>query len=1034
MPRGWPPDGPPFSSLEPNGGVNPSAVFGARASADEEPGLERGGMQFREGAAGSDFGRMDDSGGDHEASEEDMVTDEGEAPGHGEGIGADVAPRLRPKACDACFRLRKKCSLAAFPDTEVLPPGLRCEGCTAFDRQCCFTREVLTRGPKKGSVSAAAKRKAAKSSKKRRQKGSVRVKTEEGLAASEALEMDANSSSVDSLYNMLANNNTMDSEDEPAPSLFGSPVAMPAANTPHILVREPSPPPPSLVDSTLRSVSSSEHVPLDPPNLLGVRNTTSLSSPSRLRHEVVRDDTSIFGDDKASVAESVVYLGREVGPFENLEVRGEVRAWARSKMTLAFSILDTAQPLPPSDDLLRVVQDYFMVNNVNSGMKLIHYKTFFSSLSSGTVTRVFGPNELYPASNGAMPPPLPLFLAMAAIGIVMEPLQTPPRLPERSGLRALAEPRKIDISQGFGTPLSNPANSRSTSNNLARHAWTFIQPWLERLGLTETADNAPLIQTPRLDPAVYHILLALTALLWRSCLFLRLEATRNLLHVAVSLALRMGCSEPRSLTVPYPEENPTGTQLYAYYKAQLVAESIRRTFWALYIHDRTLSVLDPGPFAIPDDVAWEMNIPCFEADFDLVSETIAAIEMGMENVPYERQEELLNRVRWDVLPRQLLLREFRTLRVKRNPPGEPMQKRFTAIISVMFVIGKATDMHVKAKSMGIELFDPQIDATDERVRKLVVKLMRNRGRIQGFFDKLPDWYAELDHDPAGFVERQMRLPIVERLSVETFNAGCQDLLVIRLACLLCHGPIKPDPTDPAHRAWFAAGTPNHLGVIARMLPPLTQFPDLTGRPRAGLLPVFAVDRPELSLAGLCLHHTLKLVELFKALVTVDPLGLRNSVVAHHAVVQAAVYRAVLALGGVLEDPLKTGSKKRGRSDEGAFAAALADVEFIEQGLAGFKSTHDAKALSKEVVSAVKKQLLDGPVEPWLLQPNTPAPIRARSETPDRRSASRDPGMDASDDGRESEIGTITARAAESGFISDGLAALIAHMGSRWHGE
>lgn len=673
-----------------------------------------------------------------------------------------------------------------------------------------------------------------------------------------------------------------------------------------------------------------------------------------------------------------------------------------------------------------------MVNNINSGMKIIHYKSFFLSMSSQTGCNLFLPNGHY-----AVPPPLPLFLAMASIGIVLESSQVISTAPSVSGPSAVAPfaAPNLTIPQGYGSPSSSTANSRSMSNNLARYAWTLVQPWLETLQRAADSVAAPLAL---LDPAALTVLLTLRTLLWRSGLFLRLDASRNLLNAAISLAFRLGCGNPRSLIVPPLRGNPTGAQLYAYYKSQLIAESIRRAFWSLYIHDRTLAVLDAGPFVIPDEVAWEMNLPCLEADFDLVSETLVAIEVGMEAVAPELREQLLNSVHWEVLPRDLLWKPFRAHRVMGNPlPADPIQKRFTANIAVTFVIGKANAFHVHARSLGVELFDPRCDPASPPVRSLVVELQRTVARIRGFFDKLPDWYMELDADPVGFVERQLGLPLENRLPIDTVYAGCTDLLILRLACVLVHGPAKPDPTDPAHIAWLtlARNSPNHLWSIAQTMPPLHDYPDLSKRPRYPLLPICAVEGPEYSVLELCLHHTLRMIGLFRALALVDPLGVRHSVLVHHAVVQAAVYRVVLALGCVTQDPVlgpfEAGSRPTGSLDQ-AFEEALVDVEFIESQLATFKTTHVAKGLSKEVVSAVKKQLIEWRVQLVELQAEPAvysASLGSVQGSPRGSAASRSFAEDADDAG---DIETITTNAARSGFLSEGMAALIARMGSGWN--
>lgn len=563
----------------------------------------------------------------------------------------------------------------------------------------------------------------------------------------------------------------------------------------------------------------------------------------------------------------------------------------------------------------------------------------------------------------------------------------------------------------------------------------------------------------------------------------------------------MGCKTPESLLIPYPASGanndvngqqpgrPTGIDFYRYYKAQLFAESLRRTFWALYVHDRTLLTLDPSIPAIPDAVAWAMNLPCQEADFDIVSETLSAADIALESVQPDLASELLDRIHWDRLPRALVGEPFAALRCKGSSEEDAnilMDKRFVVAIAANFLVGKVTMVHLKGRALGIEVFDPNVNGFDPAVHKMVNNVRKMQARIQGFYNKFPQWYVDLDADPAGFLERENTKAVDQRRGVEMLNGAFNELFVARLACILAHGPLKvsseeveralgrrsvsyllfpdsqPDPTNPAHRAWLSSTNqnPNHLARIAAMLPPLTNFPDLSNSSRLGRLPIFAIDHPELSVAEVCLHHTMHLIDLIRAFTQIAPGLLRNSVIAHHAIVQAAVYRAVLAIGGVLPTPprsLGSGASASGNVDspmpsvssEEAVMDALSDIEFIEFCLGRFRATHIARDLSKDVVSAVKRQLVDSRsalwrssttplAASWLFDLPRPGSATAAAN---RRTASSfsylssDAGFTAPvssvfDDG-DTVVSSVTSRAAESGLISDGLASLIAQMDRPW---
>ncbi|KAI9009034.1 hypothetical protein DFJ74DRAFT_624229, partial [Hyaloraphidium curvatum] len=561
------------------------------------------------------------------------------------------------------------------------------------------------------------------------------------------------------------------------------------------------------------------------------------------------------------------------------------------------------QPLPPSSDLLRIVQDYFIVNNLHSQMKLVHYKMFFPSLATRPRTSIFAPNELQPtAQNGAYPPPLPLFLAMASVGCTqLEPSEegvSRQLLPPAP----FAEAPAVDIAANFGSPVAGGSRTRGTSHSLARHAWCYLQPWLERMGIGSLGGARARPREGGIDQGALDVLFALVTLLWRSGLFLRTEASRGLMNVGVALAYKMGCSDPASLLAPYPSGTvlpggvvlpPSGIDLYLYYANQYRAESLRRAFWGLYIHDRNLMVLDCSNPTISDEVAWAMNLPCEERHFDAVSELLSAAEAIVATRPGNAAAAALDTLPWHRLPARLLGSAFNTIRCKGGDPPGQIGLRFAVIIAAIFTIGKAVQLHVRARELGADVFDPACDPDDGGVRKVAGKVRKMRARIHGLFARLPAWYVELDSDPAGFLAGEAARPAGERRSVDVLNGAFNDLFLVRLACMFMHGPLKPDLVNPSHLAWLgtARQTPNHLARIVAALPPLKGFPDLSGHPRAPYFPVFAVDDPNLPIPEVCLHHTLHLIRLIRAYVRVDPRLLRTSVLGHHAMVQAAVYRA-----------------------------------------------------------------------------------------------------------------------------------------------
>jgi hypothetical protein len=132
-----------------------------------------------------------------------------------------------------------------------------------------------------------------------------------------------------------------------------------------------------------------------------------------------------------------------------------------------------------------------------------------------------------------------------------------------------------------------------------------------------------------------------------------------------------------------------------------------------------------------------------------------------------------------------------------------------------------------------------------------------------------------------------------------------------------------------------------------------------------LLPIFATHNPHLSIPEVCLHHTSHLVKLIKALALVDPSFSRSPISTHHAIVQTAVCRVVLATGGVLD---RTGERNDRAgplaTPEHVFADALSDVEFIEVAISQSKAAHVASLMSREVVGAIKQHLLEGRTKLW----------------------------------------------------------------------
>lgn len=309
---------------------------------DHNDSEDHSGISERAQPAGGDengnYGHEDASAAGHDSAD-------GAIDGHSRDEAAAAAPgRVRPKACDSCYKLRIRCSLASLDDT-VMPEGLVCESCAALNCACTFTRAVLARGPKKGVPRAPQRRKTHRIGKKTHRKvvGPKAQAAEHAPPSRQPADLQNGPGADDTglAGECLRQNVTVDGEG----SILGSEeefqlwlgsgrdlgFLFPVAETNTAALDAPVLQYPSkTIEDTELVPAIARHVALDPPNLIGVRRNDQHAVGSNLpvSPAFVHSSSTV-----PSETAHVVHVGREIGPFESLDVRFRPREIFRSLTT-----------------------------------------------------------------------------------------------------------------------------------------------------------------------------------------------------------------------------------------------------------------------------------------------------------------------------------------------------------------------------------------------------------------------------------------------------------------------------------------------------------------------------------------------------------------------------------------------------------------------------------------------------------------------------------------------------------------------------